>query len=163
MARRLRARQLMARGVPIQGVVIVLLAIVCFFLVSKMFGSHDSEAAKDVVDTFYSLEKESNFAEAWELFHPNMKAKFEKNHYIQDRNHVFMQHFGVTTFEYELGAAKKMEGWTMSMQPDAPPIDVVYRVPVVQHYKSKFGTFDLVQDVFVAKHEGEWLILWSYK
>ncbi|WP_233532111.1 hypothetical protein [Paenibacillus alkalitolerans] len=92
-----------------------------------------------------------------------MKAKFGKNYYIQDRNHVFMQHFGVTTFEYEIGKAEKITDWTMSMQPDTPPLDEVYKVTVVQHFKSKFGTLNIVQDVFVTNHEGEWLILWSYK
>jgi len=163
MLRTLRSRRRFAKGMPIKGIFVLLLSLIFILLLGRLFGGDEPAAARDAVDAFYSFEKDSNFAESWELFHPYMKAKFEKNHYIQDRNHVFMQHFGVTTFEYDIGSAKKVTDWTISMQPDAPPIDVVYRVPVVQHFKSKFGTFNIDQDVFVANHDGEWLILWTYK
>ncbi|UOQ94631.1 hypothetical protein MUO14_06690 [Halobacillus shinanisalinarum] len=119
-----------------------------------------SQQAKKTVQSFYEYEQEARFAESWGLFHPLMKEKFTKGHYIQDRAHVFMNHFGVTTFSYSLSNMEKVEGWSMTK--DADSIGVVYATTVVQTFKGKYGTFDLHQEVFVTEVEGDWLILWDY-
>ena len=43
------------------------------------------------------------------------------------------------------------------------PLEDVYKVPVTMVYKGKYGNFNIQQDVFAVKEEGEWKILWDYK
>ncbi|MFC7321729.1 hypothetical protein [Halobacillus campisalis] len=118
------------------------------------------QQAKRIVESFYTYEQEGNFSDSWELLHPFMKEKFAKGSYLQDRAHVFMNHFGVTTFTFSLEGSKKIKNWTM--EKDRDPIGVVYATTVIQTYKGKYGHFKLHQEVFVAKVEGEWVILWDY-
>lgn len=66
-----------------------------------------SHQAKSAVKEFYTLEQEGNFSESWNLFHSSMKKKWTKGAYIQDRAHVFLNHFGVDTFTYPLKMLKK--------------------------------------------------------
>ena len=119
-----------------------------------------SHQAKSVVKEFYNYEQEGKFADSWELFHSQMKNKFEKGHYLQDRAHVFMNHFGVTSFEYTLSGVDKVTNWKMSE--DSKPIHTVYRVTVTQTYKGKYGNFDINQEVFATEEKDEWKILWNY-
>lgn len=126
-----------------------------------MFRSTPESQAKRTVEAFYNYEEKSDFASAWELFHPLMKQRFTRRGYIQDRNHVFMGHFDVSTFEYTVGDPKLLKTWKMSREAD--PLTEVYRIPITQTFKSKFGTFTLSQDVFVTNEEDEWVILWSYE
>lgn len=109
---------------------------------------------------FYRYEQEGDFANSWDLFHPVMKKKFAKGHYIQDRAHVFMNHFGVETFSYTLDEAEKLEKWKISK--DSPAMRNVYKVLITQTYKGKYGNFDLKQEVFVVKEKDEWKIMWDY-
>ncbi|MBD8069444.1 hypothetical protein F7888_10655 [Bacillus sp. PS06] len=141
------------------GLLVLVVVVVLFML----FRSTPESQAKRVVDRFYQLEQDSDFGNAWDLFHPLMKDKFTRRGYIQDRNHVFMQHFDVSTFSYTIGKVKSLKSWKMSRESD--PLNDVYRVPITQTFKSKFGTFTLNQDVFVTKDKenGDWLILWSYE
>lgn len=120
-----------------------------------------SYAAKRVVREFYDYEQEGNFSESWELFHSKMQEKFAKSHYIQDRAHVFLNHFGVNTFEYDLGDVETVKGWKMG--DDAAPFEKAYQVSVTQTFKGKYGNFDINQDVYVVKEKDEWKILWDYK
>lgn len=117
--------------------------------------------AKDAVHQFYTYEQEGAFADSWELFHSQMKARFPKGAYIQDRAHVFMNHFGVQTFSFTVSGAEKLDSW--SMEKGAEPLKDVYKMTVIQTYKGKYGNFDLQQDVFAVKEKGEWKILWSYE
>ncbi|HWO98129.1 MAG TPA: hypothetical protein VNM45_17720 [Bacillus sp. (in: firmicutes)] len=121
----------------------------------------DERQAKDVVQQFYTYEQEGEFAESWELFHTEMKAKFPKGHYLQDRAHVFMNHFGVQTFSFTMSGAEKLDSW--SIEKGAKPLKNVYKITVIQTYKGKYGNFDLQQEVFAAKEKGEWKVLWSYQ
>ncbi|CDQ19190.1 hypothetical protein [Halobacillus karajensis] len=91
---------------------------------------------------------------------PQMKEKFTKGHYIQDRAHVFMNHFGVDTFEFSIGNVSKLDQWTM--EKGAKSLEGVYHTKVVQTYKGKYGHFQLHQDVYVTEEKGEWRILWDY-
>jgi hypothetical protein len=90
-----------------------------------------------------------------------MKERFEKGHYLQDRPHVFLNHFGVNTFTFSVGDGELVQNW--QIEEDAEPIDEVYLVPVTQYYQSKYGNFALVQDIFATNIDGEWTILWDYK
>ncbi len=119
------------------------------------------DKAEKTVRKFYSYEQAGNFSESWEMFHPLMQKRFTKGHYIQDRAHVFLNHFGVETFDFTLGDAEKITNWKMTK--DDEPLKLVYKVPVTIIYKGKYGNFSIKQDVFVAEEEGEWKILWDYK
>ncbi len=141
----------------IAAVVVIGLVVLGIFMLRQS----PSEQAREAVETFYDHEQKGEFASSWQLFHPLMKEKFAKGHYIQDRAHVFMNHFGVTTFTYSLSDMKKIEGWSMTKE--AEPINIVYATTVTQTYKGKYGNFALHQEVFAAKVKEEWKILWDYK
>lgn len=96
------------------------------------------------------------------MFHTQMKQKFSKQAYISDRAHVFMGHFGVDEFDYEVGEPELLESWTMG--PDTPMMLNVYRVPVTIVYeKSKWGNVAVEQDVYVVDENGKWTVMWDYK
>lgn len=137
----------------------ILLLTVLIFTFKSLFFSSDRLAIK-AVDKFYSYEQNGEFSSSWELFHSNMKKKFTKGHYIQDRAHVFMNHFGVETFTYTLGKPEKLKSWKMSKEEEA--IKPIYKITVIQTFKGKYGNFDIEQEVFVGKEKGEWKILWDY-
>lgn len=136
-----------------------LLVFCLIWLISGLFSSPSKQAVKAVND-FYSYEQKANFSDSWELFHPVMKERFGKGSYIQDRAHVFMNHFGVDTFTYKVEKAQKISGWKVSK--DAKPFNDVYKMKVIQTYKGKYGNFDLHQEVFAVKEKGDWKIVWDY-
>lgn len=137
----------------------VLLAAGMLFILRWAFFSSGGKA-EDVVDEFYQYEAKGDFSKSWTLFHSAMKEKFRKGDYIQDRAHVFMNHFGVETFTYSIGKPEKLDKWKMSKT--GPDLMEVYKVPVTQTYKGKYGNFNLQQEVFVVKEKDEWRILWDY-
>ncbi len=70
-----------------------------------------------------------------------MKKKFTNGHYIQDRANVFMNHFGVDTFTYTLRKPEKLKSWKKSKEDTA--IQDVYKIPVIQTFKGKYGILTL--------------------
>ncbi|MFK2827142.1 hypothetical protein QYG89_16085 [Bacillus sp. B190/17] len=138
---------------------IVFIAMVWLFI-QAFFLSPGDQALK-VVDEFYKYEQEGKFADSWEMFHPYMKERLEKGYYIQDRAHVFMNHFGVETFSYTFGEPEELKKWKPA--DDGPELSMVYKVPVVQVYKGKYGNFSLQQEVFVVQEKEEWFVLWDYQ
>ncbi|WP_245208018.1 hypothetical protein [Sediminibacillus dalangtanensis] len=149
----------MRRG--INPLIILVLILILILGITGMVYFLPNRQAKAVIDSFYSYEQQGMFAESYALFHPLMKEKFEKGAYLQDRAHVFMNHFGVETFTYSLGDTDKIKDW--QIEKDAEPLAVVYKVTVTQKYKGKYGNFSIVQDVFAAKDDGEWKVLWNYQ
>ncbi|NNU83762.1 hypothetical protein ETC05_07810 [Geobacillus sp. BMUD] len=138
----------------------VLTAVAVLVAILSLFLSSERNEAKEIVDTFYRYEQAGDFGSSWELFHPLMKTKFPKDVYIQRRAHVFMQDFGAETFEYRLDEAEHLSSWSMSDK--QKPFQDVYRIRVIQTFHSVFGVFELHQDVFVAKKNGKWGIVFSY-
>ncbi|WP_072891062.1 hypothetical protein [Ornithinibacillus halophilus] len=142
----------------------ILLAVVIILglgvLVFVLLNQSEDRQAKSIVEEFYLYEQDGAFSESWKLFHPKMEEKFNKGHYIQDRAHVFMNHFGVTTFSFELGSVKKVKDWVMEEGTEA--IGEAFVVPVYKTYKGKYGNFTISQDVYATKVDGEWKILWDY-
>ncbi|GGA65853.1 hypothetical protein [Ornithinibacillus halotolerans] len=120
-----------------------------------------SNQAEAAVEEFYTYEQDGNFAESWSMFHPYMKAKFEKGHYLQDRAHVFLNHFGVQTFEFSLEDSELLKDF--QIEDGVEPIGEVYQVTVTQRFEGKYGNFSIVQDVYTTELDGEWLVLWDYK
>ena len=137
----------------------LVLAAMILFAFKFLFSSSEKQA-KETAEGFYSYEQEGEFSSSWELFHSNMKKKFTKGHYIQDRAHVFMNHFGVDTFTYTLSKPEKLKSWRMSKEDTA--IKDVYKLTVIQTFKGKYGNFDIEQDIYVGKEKDEWTIMWDY-
>ncbi|MCI3927125.1 hypothetical protein MO973_43830 [Paenibacillus sp. TRM 82003] len=136
------------------------LLIGALVLLLRSGSNADAPEARAAADAFYAYERTGDFGSSWELFHPYMKTKFNKDAYIQTRAHVFMQDFGVSTFEVDVGEPHKLDSWRMA--PDLPALPSVYRLPVRLTYESKFGVFHIEQEVFMALERGEWLLLWAY-
>lgn len=139
-------------------IIMVTIILLCTFIFQTV--SSSGHKAKRVVENFYMFEQKGEFSSSWMLFHPLMKEKFQKGPYIQDRAHVFMNHFGVETFTFSLSKPKKISNWKMSKE--APTFKSAYKITVIQTYKSKYGKFNIQQEVFVVKDEGEWRVLWDY-
>ncbi|ASN04507.1 hypothetical protein [Virgibacillus necropolis] len=138
---------------------VVTAAITIYYLF--FFSKPPGEQAVEVVDTFYTYEQDGAFSDSWAMFHPLMKEKFPKGHYLQDRAHIFMNHFGVTTFTYTLSEAMEVKNW--KIEKGAEPIPTTYMVTVTQVYKGKYGNFSIVQDLYTTIVDGEWKVLWDYK
>ncbi|RXT02869.1 hypothetical protein [Ammoniphilus sp. CFH 90114] len=137
--------------------------LITFYLFPSSSPSSTGESLtpQQVVEQFYQYEQTGDFGSSWELFHPLMKEKFSKESYIQQRAHVFMQHFDVTTFDYQLGDPVLVQEWKMGTA--SPALPQVYKVPVTLFYPSGiFGDFSIQQDVFLALEETEYRILWPY-
>ncbi|MCS0654776.1 hypothetical protein [Cytobacillus firmus] len=137
----------------------LIVAAIILFAFKLLFSSSEKQAT-EIAEKFYSYEQDGEFSSSWELFHPSMKQKFTKGHYIQDRAHVFMNHFGVDTFTYTLGNPEKLKSWRMSKEDTA--IKEVYKLTVIQTFKGKYGNFDIEQDIFVGKEKDDWTIMWDY-
>lgn len=119
-----------------------------------------SYKSKKVVEAFYTFEQNSDFGDSWELLHPFMKDKWSKTQYMTDRLHVFVGHFGVETFDFTIEKDNKVKDWKMAEE--LQPFDVAYKYNVIQTYKGKYGKFSFLQEIYVAKDDNEWKILWDY-
>jgi hypothetical protein len=138
--------------------VIIGLTILGFLIFVTVFFSQKQPEA--VVREFYEYEQHGDFGSAWELFHSAMKKRFPKNGYVTERSHIYMSHYGVTTFDFTVSDAEKIINWKMTK--DGPTIKEVYKVEVQQTFLSKFGTFTIQQDVYVVKEKDEWKIAWKF-
>jgi hypothetical protein len=143
----------------VMGMVLLGCIVTVFMLIRGAWFSPDEEAAA-VVEEFYLYEQEGEFASSWELFHSTMKERFGKGHYIQDRAHVFMNHFGVETFDLAMSEPEKIDQWKMSKT--GPAMKNVYKILVTQTYKGTYGNFELAQEVFAVQEKDEWKIVWDY-
>lgn len=142
--------------------VLAIAVLVIFILIFSYFGFSKSpkDQATKAINEFYTFEQNGTFSKSWEMFHPLMQQKFDKGYYIQDRAHVFMNHFGVTTFTYSLSEPSEVTNW--SMEGEVEPIDQAYQFTISKSYNSKYGNFTIVQNVYVTEVEDEWRILWDY-
>ncbi|RKL68094.1 hypothetical protein CR203_06255 [Salipaludibacillus neizhouensis] len=119
-----------------------------------------SSPEEKVVKEFYEYEQKQEFWNSYELFHPHMKKRFSRSKYIDQRAHIFVDHFDVDTYDLTIGSSKKIKEWQMS--DDHQPLSNVYQIPVTKTYQSQFGKFSILQNVYAVKEEGEWHIMWDY-
>jgi hypothetical protein len=147
---------------PAKGLLIGLLIVstIATFLILRGTVFSPGKQAKEVVEEFYRYEQTGDFSKSWGLFHSTMKERFGKGDYIQDRAHVFMNHFGVETFTFELGKPEKLKKWSSTK--GGPAMKNTYKIPVTQTYKSKYGNLQLNQEIFVTKEKEHWKIIWDY-
>ncbi len=137
---------------------VICIVIVVMLIRSAMFSVDKQVVA--VVEEFYRFEQEGEFSASWQLFHSTMKERFPKGFYIQDRAHVFMNHFGVESFEFSMSEPEQIKQWKMSKT--GPALKNVYKILVTQTYKGKYGNFDLEQEVYVVKEKEKWKVVWDY-
>jgi hypothetical protein len=134
--------------------------IVLVIAIIRIFSGLGESDPKDVVEAFYQYEQDGDFGSAWELFHPVMQERFSKNAYVTERSHIYMSHYGVQTFSFELGDEEEVQNWKMSK--DAKKFPEANRIKVKQTFKSKFGTFTVIQDIYVVKVKDEWKVVWEF-
>lgn len=149
-------KKVSGKGLAIILLFILIIAAVIFFL----FNNASGHQAEEAVNEFYSYEQDGSYAESWAMFHPLMQEKFLKGDYIEDRAHVFMNHFGVTSFTYSLDDVSEVHNWQMDEKSEK--IDHAYKVTVTQVFKGKYGNFMIVQDVYVTLMDDQWKVLWDY-
>lgn len=126
-----------------------------------VMSANEDEQAVKTLNEFYTMEQSGNFGGSWELFHTQMKKRFGKSTYVQQRAHVFMQDMGTDTFTFELG--EPQAEYDIRTDQNEDELGKAYRIPVTQHYKTRFGTFDMVQPCYVAQEGEQWRVLWIYK
>ncbi|WP_223701106.1 hypothetical protein [Sutcliffiella deserti] len=129
------------------------------YLLSTILISAEGKAER-LVEDFYAYEQEGDYGRSWELMHSSMQERFQRGSYIQDRAHVFNNHFGAETFTYNVSDAEKLKSWKMVK--DGETFDLAYKFKVEQTYKGKYGHFLFVQYVYVVKEEKDWRIVWDY-
>lgn len=139
------------------GGIALLLLFLLFFGISKF----NSSTPEEVVDSFYRYEQKGDFGSSWDLFHSEMKERFSKNAYITERSHIYMSHFGVTTFSYKIIQTNELNEWKMTKS--GQEFTNVNQVTVKLVFHSKFGVFTIIQDVYVVKEDGLWKVLWEFK
>ncbi|TDL78982.1 hypothetical protein [Peribacillus frigoritolerans] len=150
----------MRRRKPSPLIPIAMIAAAILLLIG-LFHLFTPSSPKKAVELFYTAEQTGNFGGAWDLFHPLMQDRFTKNAYVTERSHIYMSHYGVTTFSFEVLKQKKVRRWRMAK--GAPVFNEARLIKVRQTFKSKFGTFDVLQDVYVVKEKGDWKIVWEYE
>ena len=143
----------------IMGMALLVAIVMILIIVRSALFSADKQAVA-VVEEFYRFEQEGEFSASWQLFHSTMKERFSKGSYIQDRAHVFMNHFGVETFEFSMSKPEQIKQWKMSKT--GPAMKNVYKILVTQTYKGKYGNFNLEQEVYVVEEKEKWRIVWDY-
>ncbi|PZE20498.1 hypothetical protein CBW46_013585 [Paenibacillus xerothermodurans] len=131
--------------------------MLCLWLIPNV----RDEQIRDVVERFYRYEQAGDFGSSWELFADEMKFKIKKETYIQRRPHVFMQDLGAKSFDFTINRPTKVSSWRMSE--NNAMFSRAYKMQVTQVFTGIFGTFRLVQDVYVVDENDHWRVLWSYQ
>ncbi|GAE91962.1 hypothetical protein JCM21714_934 [Gracilibacillus boraciitolerans JCM 21714] len=140
----------------IAGIIFILMMI---YFISQLFSTENKVI--NLVDTFYQYEQQGgDFSNSWELFHSLMKDKFNKNSYVQDRSHVFLEHFGVETFKFSVSEPEKIKNYQVDEERAIP--QVAYLLNVTYFYESKYGYLEIHQPVIVLEEDEEWKIIWQY-
>jgi len=139
------------------GMVVVLILGFSFYYVWTHWPRHE---VIQTVKEFYDDEQGGDYGSAWTLLHPQIKKKFTQADYIEKRTTLFMDDYGVKGFSYKIDDVDHLKKWRVNA--DSPYLKDVYRVTVIQSFTGIFGKAQLYKDVYVAKDQGEWKILWEY-
>ncbi|MGN8647466.1 hypothetical protein ACTNEO_15875 [Gracilibacillus sp. HCP3S3_G5_1] len=141
------------------GLIFVLVLVIALSSMIWYFFSTERQVER-VAFRFYEYEQNGDFSNSWEMFHSSMKQKFDKNDYIQDRAHVFFEHFGVNTFDFRLSDPTKIKNYQIDAE--LTNTQTVYRLIATYIYDSKYGFLEINQPVILAEEDNEWRILWEY-
>lgn len=142
----------------------ILFVLLLLWLIGRslpaLFRADAATEAATVVEEFYKYEQTGDFGSSWELFHPLMKERFPKSAYVQNRAHIFMQHFGVQTFELEIEPPERE--FDVQIIKGVKPFPEAYKTKVTQTYSGTFGEFDIVQTCYLVQENEQWELLWYY-
>ncbi|QTC40288.1 hypothetical protein GA0061094_3611 [[Bacillus] enclensis] len=145
---------------PIPLLLMGIVGMILLFLFVSVLGSGEGDSPEQVIEEFYDYERKGDFGNSWELFHSEMKKKFGKASYVQTKNHVFLGHMGVDSFEVEVGDIEEIEDFEFSK--DGPTFKDVRSAKVDLLFDSQFGEMTISQICYVAREKNEWKILWDY-
>ncbi|PZT53301.1 hypothetical protein [Paenibacillus silvae] len=152
------------RNALLQKIGFFLFALLLLWLIGRslpaLFRADAPAEAAAAAEQFYKYEQTGDFGSSWELFHPLMKERFPKSAYVQNRAHIFMQHFGVQTFELEMESPERE--FDVEIIQGVKPFPEAYRIKVTQTYSGTFGQFDLVQTCYLVLDGKQWTLLWYY-
>ncbi|TKD70869.1 hypothetical protein [Pseudalkalibacillus hwajinpoensis] len=137
-------------------VLLLLAGAITFFILQ-----HPKSKASATVKEFYLYEQSGDFKKSWQLFHTEMKNRFSDEQYSQLRSQLITQDIGSTSFTYTVGKVKTKKNWRSSV--NGVIMKKVYVMKVTQNFHNQFGNFSLVQEVFVAKEDGEYKVVWDYQ
>ncbi|MGP4041472.1 hypothetical protein ACTWP4_16435 [Gracilibacillus sp. D59] len=137
------------------------LVFVTFIIYAITYFFSTEREVEKVATQFYEYEQKGDFSNSWEMFHSSMKNRFDKSDYIQDRAHVFLNHFGVDTFDFTLSEPVKIENYQLNT--NLANTQTVYRLTATYIYQSKYGYLEIDQTVLLAEEDQEWRILWKYE
>lgn len=136
------------------------LALIILLYKCTTYFFHPERHIENALEQFYTLEQTQDFSSSWELFHSSMKDKFDKSTYIQDRSHVFFNHFDVDTFSFTYTKLNELDYWKMNDSTET--LTNVYEYLVMTTYKSKYGKIEIRQNVYLTLENEKWVILWDY-
>lgn len=139
---------------------IVLLSFILLYATIKLIFTSDKQNAKKAIIQFYEYEQAGQFSSSWEMFHPYMQLKFPKNDYIQDRAHVFLNHFNIEAFKVTFNKLDKVK--SLAIDNGHESLSNVYKMPIVMTINGKYGNLKIHQDVYAVKVDKKWRILWHY-
>ncbi|WP_100333064.1 hypothetical protein [Bacillus alkalisoli] len=148
------------RQSPLPLILIGLAVVLLIFSFAKLFQT-DGRKAEHVVKEFYKHEQLQQHSQAWELLHPIVQDKFPKTSFIQDRNHVFFGHFGAEAYSFHIKNSGKNKNWRAVKDGDV--LHNAHHFTVKKEYRGKYGHFYFIQEVYVVKEEGKWMIVWDFK
>ncbi|MDP4552564.1 hypothetical protein Q9251_16930 [Alkalihalobacillus macyae] len=137
-------------------VLLVLAGTITFFILQQ-----PKSKATATVKEFYLYEQSGDFKKSWQLFHTEMKNRFSDEQYSQLRSQLITQDIGSTSFTYKVGKVKTKKNWRSGV--NGVIMKKVYVMKVTQNFHNQFGNFSLVQEVFVAKEDGEYKVVWDYQ
>lgn len=145
-----------AKGIVILCVLVLLAGTITFFILQQ-----PKSKATATVKEFYLYEQSGDFKKSWQLFHTEMKNRFSDEQYSQLRSQLITQDIGSTSFTYKVGKVKTKKNWRSGV--NGVILKKVYVMKVTQNFHNQFGNFSLVQEVFVAKEDGEYKVVWDYQ
>ncbi|MFB5662684.1 hypothetical protein [Alteribacillus sp. HJP-4] len=148
-------------NVPFLLVIVAVFGVFVWLVCQVGYWFSPGYRSHQVVEEFYTHEQDSHYSESWELLHPLMKERWGKGTWMQDRAHVFNNHFGAETFDFTIEKVDKVKGWRMEQE--SRRFEVAYQFHVEQTYSGKYGTFAFLQEVYVVKGKKDWKVLWDYK
>lgn len=117
------------------------------------------ETPAALVESFLALEQRGDYGSAWEKLHPEIRQRWPKEAYIQQRAKMFMDVLGAQPFVYETGEAQTLADWASPLS-GTTYADVVL-VPTKLTFTSSFGTMSLLQNYYVVRNDGQLHILWD--
>lgn len=152
------------RNTMLKRIAFILFVLLLLWLIGRslpaLFRADAPDEAAAAAEEFYKYEQSGDFGSSWELFHPLMKERFPKSAYVQNRAHIFMQHFGVQTFKLQMESPERE--FDVQIIQGVKPFPEAYKIKVIQTYSGTFGEFDLVQMCYLVQDGKEWTLLWYY-